>query len=48
MQAFPKDSLDMALRNIFDFDVYKTETIDKLAEILEHHGYVGSSNRDKL
>ncbi|TFK71122.1 hypothetical protein BDN72DRAFT_838036 [Pluteus cervinus] len=38
MQAFPKDSLDMTLRNIFDFDVYKTETIDKLAEILEHHG----------
>jgi len=38
MQAFPNDSLEIALRNIFDYDIYKPETIDKLAEILEKHG----------
>ncbi|KAG6840024.1 hypothetical protein C0991_009490 [Blastosporella zonata] len=38
MRAYPQDSLGDALRNIFDFDIYKPETIDKLAEILEHHG----------
>lgn len=40
MRAYPKDSLGDALRNIFDFDIYKPETVDKLAEILEHHGLV--------
>ena len=39
MKAYPSDSLGDALRNIFDFDIYKPETIDKLAEILIHHGY---------
>ncbi|TFY75430.1 hypothetical protein EWM64_g8582 [Hericium alpestre] len=38
MRAYPTDTLDNALRNVFDFDVYKQETIDKLAEILQHHG----------
>ncbi|TFK52963.1 hypothetical protein OE88DRAFT_1733940 [Heliocybe sulcata] len=38
MRAYPEDSLEVILRNIFDFDVYKRETIDKLADILEHHG----------
>ncbi|KAG6898082.1 hypothetical protein C0992_006002 [Termitomyces sp. T32_za158] len=38
MRAYPQDSLGDALRNIFDFDIYKPETIDKLGEILEHHG----------
>ncbi|KAG5641083.1 hypothetical protein DXG03_006055, partial [Asterophora parasitica] len=38
MRAYPQDSLGDALRNIFDFDIYKPETIDKLAEILERHG----------
>ncbi|KAF7319254.1 hypothetical protein HMN09_00262900 [Mycena chlorophos] len=38
MQAFPNDSLGDALRNIFDFDVYKPETIDELAKILQRHG----------
>jgi hypothetical protein len=40
MRAYPNDSLGAALRNVFDFDIYKPETIDKLAEILEHHGFV--------
>lgn len=40
MKAYPSDSLGDALRNIFDFDVYKPETIDKLSEILIHHGFV--------
>lgn len=39
MRAYPTDTLDHALRNVFDFDVYKPEAIDKLAKILEHHGY---------
>ncbi|KAI0372412.1 hypothetical protein BV20DRAFT_939833 [Pilatotrama ljubarskyi] len=40
MQAYPGDSLEECLRNVFDFDVYRPETIAKLAEILDHHGLV--------
>ena len=40
MKAYPSDSLGDALRNVFDFDIYKPETIDKLSEILIHHGSV--------
>ncbi|KAL1948550.1 hypothetical protein VTO73DRAFT_12625 [Trametes versicolor] len=40
MQAYPGDSLEAALRNVFDFDVYKPETIAKLGAILDHHGLV--------
>jgi hypothetical protein len=39
LQAYPSDSLGDALRNVFDFDVYKPETIEQLAAILAHHGY---------
>ncbi|KAH6910612.1 AAA domain-containing protein [Coprinopsis sp. MPI-PUGE-AT-0042] len=38
MKAYPHDSLGDALRNVFDFDIYKPETIDKLSQILLHHG----------
>ncbi|KAK0223975.1 AAA domain-containing protein [Armillaria fumosa] len=38
MQAYPTDALGDALRNVFDFDIYKPETIDKLGEILRKHG----------
>ncbi|KAL6302276.1 AAA domain-containing protein [Sparassis latifolia] len=38
MQSYPKDSLETTLRNVFDFDVYKPDTIEKLAAILDHHG----------
>ena len=38
LQAYPADSLETALRNIFDFDLHRQETIDKLADILDHHG----------
>ncbi|THU86941.1 hypothetical protein K435DRAFT_970118 [Dendrothele bispora CBS 962.96] len=38
MRAYPNDSLGDALRNVFDFDVFKPETIEKLGQILEHHG----------
>ncbi|KAH7915875.1 AAA domain-containing protein [Hygrophoropsis aurantiaca] len=44
MQSFPTDSLSTVLRNVFDFDIYKTDTIDKLAEFLRHHGL----NAEKL
>jgi len=40
MRAYPQDSLGDALRNVFDFDVYRPETMAKLAEILERHGCV--------
>ena len=39
VKAYPEDPLGEALRNIFDFDIYKPETIDKLRQILIHHGY---------
>lgn len=38
MKAYPNDTLGEALRNVFDFDIYKPETIDKLSEILVKHG----------
>lgn len=38
MRAYPNDDLGTSLRNIFDFDIYKPETIERLAEILEHYG----------
>ena len=38
MQTYPSDSLGDALRNVFDFDIYKPETIDKLEEVLLKHG----------
>lgn len=38
MKAYPADTLGDALQNIFDFDIYKSETIDKLSKILIHHG----------
>lgn len=37
MRAYD-DSLETSLRNVFDFDVYKPETMETLYEILEHHG----------
>ena len=40
MQAYPSDTLEAALRNVFDFDIYKPETISKLHDILDHHGFV--------
>ncbi|TCD60876.1 hypothetical protein EIP91_009382 [Steccherinum ochraceum] len=40
IKAFPEDSLETTLRNVFDFDVYRPDTIKKLAEILDHHGLV--------
>ncbi|KAF9269491.1 hypothetical protein L218DRAFT_915635 [Marasmius fiardii PR-910] len=38
LQSYPTDTLGEALRNIFDFDIYRPDTIDKLAHILEIHG----------
>ncbi|KZS88617.1 hypothetical protein SISNIDRAFT_417941 [Sistotremastrum niveocremeum HHB9708] len=38
MRTYTSDTLDATLRNVFDFDVYKPETIDVLSDILEHHG----------
>ncbi|PCH36867.1 hypothetical protein WOLCODRAFT_167155 [Wolfiporia cocos MD-104 SS10] len=38
MQTYQTDSLETTLRNVFDFDVYKPDTIEKLNEILDHHG----------
>ncbi|KAI9450095.1 AAA domain-containing protein [Lactarius psammicola] len=38
MQAYPDDEVDDTLRNVFDFDVYRIETTEKLDEILRKHG----------
>ena len=40
MQAYPGDDLDDTLRNVFDFDVYRIETVEKLDEILRKHRFV--------
>ncbi|KAH9929971.1 AAA domain-containing protein [Amylocystis lapponica] len=40
LEAYPDDSLETTIRNVFDFDVYKPDTIEKLASILDHHGLV--------
>lgn len=37
MKAYP-DSLETSLRNVFDFDVHKPETMEVLYDILGHHG----------
>ena len=42
MRAYPNDDLGTSLRNIFDFDIYKHETIERLKEILELYGWVYS------
>lgn len=38
MRAYPSDNLETSLRNIFDFDIYKLDTMERLADILEHYG----------
>lgn len=38
MQAYPGDELGETLRNVFDFDVYRIETTEKLDEVLRKHG----------
>jgi hypothetical protein len=40
MQAYPGDELGETLRNVFDFDVYRIETTEKLDEVLRKHGSV--------
>jgi von Willebrand factor A domain-containing protein 8 len=37
MQAYPEDSLEDAIRNVFDFDIYRRDTMRALLDILEHH-----------
>lgn len=39
MRAYPDDGLEATLRNVFDFDVYKPETTEKLAQVLAKHGF---------
>ncbi|KZV72548.1 hypothetical protein PENSPDRAFT_674901 [Peniophora sp. CONT] len=38
MRAYANDDLDDALRNVFDFDAFRPDAMDKLADILRHHG----------
>ncbi|KAH8112896.1 AAA domain-containing protein [Phellopilus nigrolimitatus] len=38
MRAYPHDSLENTLRNVFDFDVYKPEAIEFLYSVLDQHG----------
>jgi hypothetical protein len=44
MQAYPCDNLDDTLRNVFDFDVYRVETVEKLDEILRKYRFVCRSH----
>ncbi|GAA5867426.1 hypothetical protein JCM1840_002135 [Sporobolomyces johnsonii] len=37
LQRFPSDSLDQALRNIFDFDVHSPDTLDALYTVLQKY-----------
>jgi von Willebrand factor A domain-containing protein 8 len=43
MRAYPADDLDDTLRNVFDFDVYRIETIERLDEILRKHRSVNAT-----
>ena len=43
MQAYPGDDVDDTLRNVFDFDVYRVETVEKLDEILRTYRFVYAS-----
>ncbi|KAL5520838.1 hypothetical protein ACEPAF_2841 [Sanghuangporus sanghuang] len=38
LRAYPDDSLEDTLRNVFDFDVYKPEAIDFVIEVFNRHG----------
>ncbi|KAH9160345.1 hypothetical protein EDB89DRAFT_2081954 [Lactarius sanguifluus] len=38
LRGIPRRELDDTLRNVFDFDVYRIETTEKLDEILRKHG----------
>ena len=38
MTAYPSDSLGDVLRNVFDFDINKPETLENLSEVLTRHG----------
>lgn len=42
LSAYPNDSVDNALRNTFDFDVYRPDAIEKLEDVLIHHGLIKS------
>ncbi len=48
LQAYPNDELDDTLRNVFDFDVYRIETNEKLDEILRKHGSVVHAVRSNI
>ena len=37
LRRFPSDSLEQALRNLFDFDIHRPETIDALAAVLKRY-----------
>ncbi|CAH7688707.1 AAA domain-containing protein [Phakopsora pachyrhizi] len=38
LKEYDQDSLETGLRNIFDFDVYRPETIDFLHKVMQKHG----------
>ncbi|KAI0074593.1 hypothetical protein K474DRAFT_1709721 [Panus rudis PR-1116 ss-1] len=38
MKAYPNDSLETTLRNVFDFDICKPDTFKVLEDILDFHG----------
>ena len=48
MQAYPGDELHKTLRNVFDFDVYRIETMERLDEVLRKHGSVHAMSIDPV
>lgn len=40
LKAFPEDGLEVAMRNVFDFDVHRMETIEVVYEAMIENGYV--------
>ncbi|KAG0140334.1 hypothetical protein CROQUDRAFT_674710 [Cronartium quercuum f. sp. fusiforme G11] len=39
LRAFPNDSLEVGMRNVFDFDLYRPETIDLVYEAMIENGF---------
>jgi len=38
MSAYPHDAMEDVLRNVFDFDASKPDTMDVLNEVFRKHG----------
>jgi von Willebrand factor A domain-containing protein 8 len=46
ISAYPSDTIDNALRNTFDFDMYRPDALEKLEEVLVHHRLIVPGSLD--